>query len=1038
MYTKFGKRPTLGRQGTFIAQGVFLVGLLLAVSKQNFGGSLLEKLEGEQYSTHQANPILEKKISLSLVNEPLKKALERTAQQVGLNLAYLEEDIRGYSNLTLNIKEESLRIALGKILKNTELEAIVHQQQLIIRKQASTASVRLQQNQFNLQGLVTDQRSKEVLPFASVKMKESGNTVLTDQDGTFSIPALKEGRYQIEVTYLGYHTLTKEVVIGAKAPIFIQLELQAKTSYLGGVTITGIRRGEVKALNAMRNAENIKYVLSKEQMEKFPDNTVSESMQRVPGVAVGYSYGVARDVIIRGLDPTRNSVQFNGNRAPATETQSRTVDLNGVLSNTVESIEVIKTLTPDRDADATGGIVNIITKKAESVKGGLSGKALLGYNQLTGKANYDVNLVYGQKKNRFGYLVGASYFKSYRGQDRIDISYDDVTVNGEEKRKATNVTYEAFNIERDNLGITLDFQYDLTKTTKLFLRSSYNKYYEFQYSGSIGNGFGRFLDEQSVDRVTIYREGRWRDYNRDIFNVNAGGKSRLAGFDVEYDLNFNRGFYDQPKYWNATFTLANQTADLDFTNPSEPKVLYTSEAAKNLSSFTTRNYINRHEQVNDIDGQGTLHARRNFQINQNSSAYLKFGGRGRIKRNDRFRNYFSHALKTGEPSFVLSDVVSAYDRPNFFGGIVDFSGFPETRAMENNFRLNRDKYVDNITYTRQNTDPDSYEGNEDLVAGYLMGGFQSKKWELTGGARYERTGYAYRGNQVLLDETGAYVGTNKIDTKGNFDGIYPSLNVRYKLSNKTNIRGAVTKSLSRPNYYDLVPWQEIERRRKRINQGNPGLVEETAVNYDLLFEHYFQSIGLLSGGFYYKDVRDVLFSYSFLQSGGEFDGYRINTVSNGAKGKIRGVEIAWQQQFTFLPGWWNGFGIYANYSYTNSKLEIPFMNTTRDIALPEMRPHVGNLSLTYEKYGFSSRISSYFFATYLREVGDEPRFDEYETGRMQLDFSASQQINKHWRAVLNISNLTGSRRSDYLGTKDNPLNTYVDKIWGSMGVAFRF
>ncbi len=347
------------------------------------------------------------------------------------------------------------------------------------------------------------------------------------------------------------------------------------------------------------------------------------------------------------------------------------------------------------------------------------------------------------------------------------------------------------------------------------------------------------------------------------------------------------------------------------------------------------------------------------------------------------------------------------------------------------------KYEDDITYVRQNTDPDSYSGKEDLMAGYLMGGFNSRKWEITGGVRFERTSFDYQGNQVVLDETGKYVSTTRIDHGGDFSGFYPSLNIKYKLSPQTNIRAAITRSLSRPNYYDLVPWQEIERRRKRINQGNPNLREENATNFDLLFEHYFSSIGLLSGGVFHKEVRDVLFDYSYLQSGGEFDQYRINTVSNGTKGNVTGFELAWQQQFTFLPGWLNGFGVYANYSYIRSKLTIPFMETKRDIALPDMRPHVGNFSLTYEKYGFSGRISAYFFATYLREVGDEERFDIHEKGRMQLDFSASQRITRRLKAVFNISNITKAKRSDYMQNESYPLNTYTDGIWGSAGVSFR-
>ncbi len=975
------------------------------------------------------------KASVTARNMPVPQVLQEIQIQTGLVFAYFKDDLNGLPPVSLAMKDASVETILRRILPSNTVVPHLSGNQVILSKPETRKTAAAKTG--IIKGLVTDAMNREVLPSATVAIKNKGWSVLTDKDGNYLLHQLPAGTYDLEVSYLGYTPSLKKVTLQGGQTITLNVALLAKTHALNGVTITGIRRGEATALNNMRNAENIKYVLSKEQIEKFPDNTVSESLQRVPGVAVGYSYGVARDVIIRGLDPTRNSLQFNGNKAPATETQTRTTDLNGVLSNTVESIEIIKTLTPDRDADATGGIVNIITKSAQDPYAVFSGKALVGYNGLTRKPNYDLSAVYGQKKKKFGYLFGASYFASTRGQDRIDISYEDYEIGGSEKRKPENVTYEAFTIDRENLGLTLDLNYDAGKNTNLYLRSSYNKYYEFQYSGSIGNSLGSYNSENAISNITIYREGRWRDYNRDIFNVNAGGKSLAGGINLDYDLNFNKGIYDQPKYWNASFNLGGQSATLDVSNPSRPVLNFNDKAAYELNNYTTRSYINRHEQVNDIDGQGTFNAKKVFKTGATQTAFIKAGARYRYKKNDRFRNYFNHVLNSGEPAFRLSDYTADYRRKDFFNDVVDFYGFPDTKKMEQNYQRETSKYEDDITYIRQNTDPDSYEGTEDLLAGYLMGAFNSRKWEITTGVRFERTSFDYKGNQVLLDEAGKYISTTKIDHGGNFSGFYPSLNVKYKLSQQTNIRAAVTRSLSRPNYYDLVPWQEIERRRKRINQGNPNLKEENATNFDLLFEHYFSSIGLLSGGVFHKEVRDVLFSYSYLQSGGEFDQYRINTVSNGTKGHVTGIELAWQQQFTFLPGWLNGFGVYANYSYIRSKLTIPFMETARDIALPDMRPHVGNLSLTYEKFGFSGRISTYFFATYLREVGDEERFDIYEKGRMQLDFSASQRITRRLKAVLNISNITKAQRSDYMENKTTPLNTYTDGMWGSAGVSFR-
>lgn len=983
--------------------------------------------------TAQEKRLSDYKVSLQLQQKTVKEALASLQASTGLVFTYYDEDLRTSAPVSLSMQNASLDEVLQRLLAGNHLSAQLSGNKVYLRpyrrEQALKSGV--------IRGVVRDKSNRQVLPYATIRIKGTSAGATADKDGIYLIPDVKPGRLQLSVGYIGFATLEKEVQLESGQTLDANFELESLTKALHGVTITGIRRGEVKALNSMRNADNIKYVLSQEQMEKFPDNTVSESLQRVPGVAVGYSYGVARDVIIRGLDPTRNAVQMNGNRIPATETQSRTTDLNGVLSNTVESIEIIKTLTPDRDADATGGVINIISKSAQEEKPTLTGKALVGYNGLTNKPNYDLSASYGRKKNKFGYLVSASYFVSTRGQDRVDISWADYELEGASYRKPESITYEAFHIDRKNLGLTLDLNYDAGRHTTLYLRTNYNKYYEFQYSGSIGHSMEEYDALHHVADMSIYREGRWRDYHRNIFNINLGGKSLIRNWQVDYDVNLNKGLYDQPKYWNAGFSLNGQAAALDLSTPDLPVINYDNDAARDFSNYTTRNYINRHERVDDKDGQATFNALRKINLGSNKSLDIKFGGRYRYKTNERFRNYYNHVLKAGEADFRLSDYNSAYQRKDFLNGFMHLQGFPETEVMEQYFRDNGEKFEQDPTYTRQNTDPDSYEGHEDLAAAYLMGTLRLNKFDVVAGVRFERTSFSYKGNEVLLDETGKYISTTKIDHANSFHGFYPSLNIKYKVSSRTNLRAAVTRSLSRPNYYDLVPWKEIERRRKRINQGNPALVEERATNYDLMFEHYFTSIGLLSGGIFYKDVRNVLFDYSYEQQGGEFDGYRINTVSNGAKGRIYGIELAWQQQFTFLPGALNGLGIYANYSYIQSKLTVPGIISTRDIAMPSMRPHVGNVSLTYEKYGFSARISSYFFASFLSEVGDEASLDTHEKGRMQLDFSASQQITGRLKAVLNLSNLTRAKRGDYFGSREYPLNTYVDGLWGSAGLSFR-
>lgn len=395
-----------------------------------------------------------------------------------------------------------------------------------------------------------------------------------------------------------------------------------------------------------------------------------------------------------------------------------------------------------------------------------------------------------------------------------------------------------------------------------------------------------------------------------------------------------------------------------------------------------------------------------------------------------------HDLEEGE--FVLSDYLDDVYRDDYFDDSYVFSDLPNAGLLNDFYENNKGLFKVNDTYSRQNTDPDSYAGNEYVFATYAMATLQVKKLEIVGGVRYEATGADYTGNIVTFDEDGDYVNTQSVNTNKSFDGFFPSLNLKYSLGENTNIRAAVTKSLSRPRYYDLVPWLEVEQRRERIKSGNPDLVESISINYDFLIEHYFKSVGILSGGIFAKSIDDYIYDARFTQEGGIYDGWERRQALNGAEAKLWGFEIAWQQQFTFLPGFLNGFGIYANYTYVDSEFKIVGLeNTERTVKLPDMRPQVGNLALSYEKYGFSSRLALAFYDSFITDLGGTPEEDELEDSRAQLDFSASQKMGEHFSVFIGLNNLTNSLQSFKFGD-GRPFDDRSYSRRGNIGVKYKF
>jgi TonB-dependent receptor len=974
---------------------------------------------------------LDKKIDINLKDTSFPELLKEIERKTGVSFVYTNKETVA-AKFSVSDQAKTARAILTPLLRKHDLQAVENGLLVVLRK--VEAKTLVQEKPGSIVGYVKDGANNQILPYATVTVKGTNQRAMSDMNGYFVLSNVNAGKAVLRVTYIGFKAFEISVnVVGGKTNN-ADLKLTSESNDMKGITITGIRRGESVALNNMQNADNVKYVLSEEQIERFPDATVGEAMQRVPGIAMDYSYGLPRNIIIRGLDQSMGSVTLNGNRLPSTQTNSRDIDLNGILSSTVEAIEVNKTLTPDMEADGTSGSVNIISKTPKIGMKQFQVKGSFGNNFLLGKQNFDGAFNYGERKNKIAYLIGVNYSNTNRGEDRVQKDYDTYEINGVEKLKLSNLELEGSDLNRENIGVQGELSFFPTEKSQIYVRGNYNKFYELQTRGTKSYSIGDYTSETTVTGVNIGSSGTPRDYNRDLFSVSAGAKTNVNNWIGNIDVTYASGLYDQPTYYDGYFTNSGLAANMDMSNPRAPQFNFTSGNPNDASKYLTSSYVNRHQIANDRDIQGSLNIERTFDLSDKNKFKFKFGGRMKYKEDDHTRSYYQYKLKTG--TLAMSNFLSDYSREKYFDGHYNLSGaIANGYLMEEYYQNNLNLFSNDENYIRQNTDPDSYNGKENMQAGYVMGKLTLDKLDIITGVRYENTGFEYNGNIVNFDNAGAYVSTNKVAVKSNFNGFFPSLNLKYAVSPRTNFRAAVTKSLSRPGYYDLVPWEEVEPRRKRMKKGNPDLDQATSINYDVLFEHYLKSLGLISGGVFYKNIDNYIYESVYLQQGGTYDQWQVTQTVNGANAHVWGYELAWQQQLTFLPGFWNGFGIYANYTQIQSKFKVPGIVSDRTVRLPSMRPKVGNASLSYEKYGFSGRLSLNFYDTFIDELADVQANDLLEKGRVQLDFSASQKINKKFTIFMGISNINNAQTILDFGDGRPNDHKYYSR-WANLGFKY--
>ncbi|MBO6531481.1 MAG: TonB-dependent receptor, partial [Muricauda sp.] len=241
----------------------------------------------------------------------------------------------------------------------------------------------------------------------------------------------------------------------------------------------------------------------------------------------------------------------------------------------------------------------------------------------------------------------------------------------------------------------------------------------------------------------------------------------------------------------------------------------------------------------------------------------------------------------------------------------------------------------------------------------------------------------------------------------------------------TILRFAWTNTLARPNYEDLIPRAEIINADDEIILGNAALDPTTSMNFDLMAEHYFESIGVISGGLFYKNIDD--FIYTFISEapdnsfGPDTEGFDVFQPLNGDNATIFGVEFAFQRQLDFLPGFARNFNIYLNYTYLTSSadgIRNEDGDERTDLDLPNTAPNMFNASLGYAGKRFSARLSANFSDSYVDESGGNAFEDRYYDQQFFLDFNSSFAINNKLRIYADLNNITNQPLRFFQGVSE--------------------
>jgi TonB-dependent receptor len=779
-----------------------------------------------------------------------------------------------------------------------------------------------------------------------------------------------------------------------------------------------------QALKEQRRSDSVQSTVHADGVAQLPDQNVAEATQRLPGVSVERDQGEGRFVSVRGLGPDLNSVSVNGTLIPSPEADRRAVALDVLPSELVQSLSVVKTLTPDMDANSLGGTIEVESLSAFDHKGLFyTGSAEGSYDDNTEQTSPKFS---GAISNRFSLGDGTDNFgvaAALSWQQR-DFGSDNVETGGdwdfEDGARLAQLEQRDYDIRRERSGLGLNFDYRPDDFSSYYLRTLYSRFKDTETRNAAGVEFADAQQPGEAGDAEGWRELKDREETQEIQSFVLGGEQLVGQWTFNGQVGYSQSSEDTPGHiGGALFEGNDDFADVGFDSTRKPR-LNVGDDFYDPASFSLSEVEWAEENTEDTEKNIKLDAARDYDL-AGHAAQVKFGGK--LSRRDKSNDT---DIWTYEDlgDFGFSDEQLGMDQ--FTKGTVDYSldrfgpGLSADRIEDLIGGLDRSEF-----FNEEESRVNDFDMSEDINAAYLMHTLDIDDLRIITGLRYEGTEFEARGTGI---RDGDY---ESIEASNDYHHWLPGLHARYQLDKDTQVRAAITHSVVRPTFGQLAPGFVIDGDEASF--GNPALDPLESRNYDLGIEHYLGRAGVVSAFLFYKDIENFVYNSDLAGTGEWLDFAEANTFANGDNADLWGLELAYSQKFDWLPAPWNGLLLGANATFSRSDASISGFDAdsgrelSRDIDLPFQSDTVGNLMLGWENDKLSLRLSANYKSDYLYEVAgiDDKQHDLHVDDQVFVDFSAGYFLTKELQLKFEAQNLTDE--SYYVYTGRNAYNAQYEE-----------
>ena len=915
-----------------------------------------------------------------------------------------------------------------------------------------------------IHGRIIDGES-QVLPGALVTIEALQAGTVSDANGFYTLPDLAPGTYTVRVTYVGFDPKETTLVV-SKGKTLERDIVMSEGVELQEVEVKGAFQGQKRAINMQKNVMGVMNVVSADQMGKFPDANIGDALKRINGINVQYDMGEARFGQVRGTSADLTSVTVNGNRIPSAEGDTRNVQLDLIPADMVQSIEVSKVVTSDMDGDAIGGAINLVTKNTP-YKRVFNATAGSGYNQVSEKPQLNFGLTYGDRflNDRLGVMVAGSYQYAPGGADNVEYEYD---VDDDGKVFLNKAEVRQYYVTRERQSYSLAADYKFNARHKLSFKGMYNRRSDWENRYRITyKKLNEAASKQSVVLQTKGGSGDNRDARLELqqtMDFTLDGEHTFGKLKMDWAGSYSRATEDRPdeRYFGVEMKGKKNEeyfSDLSFYGTGG-RTPYASKALGTLDSYSWSidELTNSDQKISEEEWKFRL----NFELPVSKGLYgntLRFGG----KYADKSKRRETHCYDYIEPYETLyGDEWMANTSAQIRSGFMAGDHYPTgtqfiSKGYLGNLSLSPEQEG---AYELYEEASGNYHATERIASGYLRFDQRlGRNLDLVAGLRMERTMLDYSGTNWVVDdaedEQGRLEPTGS--KKHNYTNWLPSLLLKYNASDDLKLRASFTKTLARPKYSALIPCISYNVAEEEATFGNSDLKPTTSYNFDLSGEYYFKSIGLVSVGLFYKNVRDVIaderwkssddpnIPAGLLNEDGEVAKYEITKPINAYDADLFGVEVAYQRDFGFIHPSLKCLGFYGTYTYTHSStknhhFEHRATGDGEEIKMTGSPEHTANASLYYERKGLNVRLSYNFASAFVDEFGTVAALDRYYDKVNYLDLNAGYTFGNRYKTTVyaEAGNLLNQPLRYYQGTKERTMQAEYYGVRLNAGVKISF